>query len=142
MPDVSHAIQQLRAATTPSETSAVATSTLSEASSARTQPISPTEAERLRALAAQFESILIGQMLREMRSSTFEDDDESGFGGGALADSLYAELSLALSRAGGFGLAEAMRAPLTRQAGEPGAKDASQVIDSNGLNAGVPNVAR
>jgi Rod binding domain-containing protein len=76
------------------------------------------EVERLRTLAAQFESILLGQMLREMRDSTFDEDkDESGFGGGPLADSLYSELSVALSRAGGLGVGQAMLEPLTRQAG-------------------------
>jgi murein DD-endopeptidase MepM/ murein hydrolase activator NlpD len=73
------------------------------------------QAERLRSLAAQFEAMLLGQMLREMRSSMFEDGDETGFGGGPLADTLWTELSLALGRAGGFGLADAMRAPLARQ---------------------------
>ena len=73
------------------------------------------EAEQLRALAAQFEALLLGQMLREMRSSMFDDDEASGFGGGPLADSVYAELSLALGRAGGLGLADSMMAPLMRQ---------------------------
>jgi Rod binding domain-containing protein len=77
------------------------------------------EAEKLRALAAQFEALLLGQMMQEMRSSMFEDDDASGFGGGPLADSMYSELSLALGRAGGLGLAESMMAPLTRQTETP-----------------------
>jgi Rod binding domain-containing protein len=89
------------------------------------KPLSPApsegaaEAERLRSLAAQFEALLLGQMMKEMRSSMFEDDDASGFGGGPLADSMYAELSLALGRAGGLGLADSMMAPLTRQTGPP-----------------------
>ena len=70
---------------------------------------------QLDALAKQFEAVLIGQMLREMRSSMFEENDESGFGGGPLADSVYAELSQQLGKAGGFGLAEAMKGALLRQ---------------------------
>ena len=78
--------------------------------------------EQLRLLAAQFESMLLSQMLTQMRSSMFEDDDEggSGFAKGPLADAMYGELSLALSRAGGFGLGDAMMAPLMRQASETG----------------------
>jgi flagellar protein FlgJ len=76
------------------------------------------ELEKLKALAAQFEAVLMGQMLKEMRSSMFEDDDASGFGGGPLADSMYAELSQVLGRAGGFGLSQAMQEALSRQASE------------------------
>ena len=72
------------------------------------------ELDRLKSLAAEFEALLLGQMLREMRSSMFEEDDASGFGGGPLADSVYAELSLALGRAGGFGLAQAIQEPMRR----------------------------
>ena len=73
------------------------------------------ELAQLDALAKQFEAVLLGQMLREMRSSMFEENDESGFGGGPLADSVYAELSQQLGKAGGFGLAEAMKEALLRQ---------------------------
>ena len=74
--------------------------------------------EQLRQLAAQFEALLLSQMLSQMRSSLFEADEEaSGFGGGPLGDVMFSELSLALSRAGGFGLSESMLEPLARQAG-------------------------
>jgi murein DD-endopeptidase MepM/ murein hydrolase activator NlpD len=76
--------------------------------------------EQMKSLAAQFESVLLGQMMRQMRESMFEkgDDDEksSGFTMGPLADQVYAELSLALSRAGGVGLSDALGGALTRQA--------------------------
>ena len=86
------------------------------------------EAERLRSVAAQFEALLLGQLLKEMRASMFEEeDDESGFGGGPLADSLYSELSLALGRAGGLGLADALRGPLAREAGQPNPAGAAKV---------------
>jgi murein DD-endopeptidase MepM/ murein hydrolase activator NlpD len=79
--------------------------------------------EQLRALAAQFESLLLTQMMNAMRSSMFSDDDEDqngGFATGPLGDAMYSELGLALSRAGGFGLTDTIMAPLLREAGEAG----------------------
>src|SRR6185295_5693854 len=91
---------------------AVSASSLSP-SSARQTP------EQLKALAAQFESLLLNQMMTAMRSSMFDDKDEdSGFAKGPLADAMYSELSLALSRAGGFGLGESVLGPLMREAGK------------------------
>lgn len=87
--------------------------------------------EQLRALAAQFESLLIGQMMQAMRSSMSSDDDkedeDSGFAKGPLADAMYSELSLALSRAGGIGLSQSLMAPLLKQAGitDPSAMSAA-----------------
>jgi murein DD-endopeptidase MepM/ murein hydrolase activator NlpD len=83
------------------------------------QPRTP---EQLRLLAAQFESMLLSQMLSQMRSSMFDDEEgDAGFAKGPLGDAMYSELSLALSRAGGFGLADSMLGPLMREAGEAGA---------------------
>ena len=74
--------------------------------------------EQLRQLAAQFEALLLSQMLQQMRSSLFDDNDsDSGFAKGPLGDAMYTELSLSLSRAGGFGLAESMMEPLLRESG-------------------------
>ena len=90
----------------------------SAAAAAPTQtPAAPTM-EQVRAVAAQFESLLLGQMLKEMRASMFDDDDkETGFGGGPLSETLYSELSISLSRAGGVGLGRAMTDAIARQAG-------------------------
>ena len=81
--------------------------------------------EELRTLAIQFESLLLSQMLKEMRQSMFDESDEStGFSGGPLADTMFSELSLALSRAGGVGLGRALYDPIATAAGEgtePGA---------------------
>jgi murein DD-endopeptidase MepM/ murein hydrolase activator NlpD len=76
--------------------------------------------EQLRALAAQFESLLLGQMLKEMRQSMFSDDaegDGAGFGSGPLADTIFSELSVALARSGGMGLTTSLMGPLMAQAG-------------------------
>jgi len=81
--------------------------------------------EQLRTLAVQFESLLLGQMLREMRHSMFADEDNKadGLGEGPLADALFSELSVALSRAGGFGLGQALIEPLTTQVGLSGSTE-------------------
>ena len=74
--------------------------------------------EQVRALAVQFESILLAQMLKDMRDSMFESGEESsGFGAGPLGDSLFQEFSLALSRSGGIGLGQSLMAPLETAAG-------------------------
>lgn len=103
-----------------------------EAVSAGDQPRSP---EQLRLLAAQFESMLLSQMLSQMRSSMFDDQQGgSGFASGPLGDAMYSELSLALSRAGGFGLADSMMTPLMREAGEP----APGTTDGLGMPSATP----
>jgi murein DD-endopeptidase MepM/ murein hydrolase activator NlpD len=84
------------------------------------QPSAATQSpEQLRALAAQFEALLLTQLLNTMRSSMFGDDSEegNGFAKGPLADALYSELSLAISRTGGVGLGESIMSPLLRQTG-------------------------
>ncbi len=78
----------------------------------------PAQQEKLRALAAQFESMLLSQMLREMRASMFDDSEDTGFSSGPLSDTLFTELSLALSRAGGVGLGQSVMGPLERLADE------------------------
>jgi murein DD-endopeptidase MepM/ murein hydrolase activator NlpD len=90
--------------------------------------------EQVRALAIQFESILLGQMLKSMRESMFESDEESsGFGAGPLGDSLFQEFSLALSRAGGIGLGQMLRGPI---------EDATHVAtDKPTFAAAVPSPA-
>ena len=76
--------------------------------------------EQMKNLAAQFESVLLGQMMHQMRDAMFDDKDEdgksSGFSVGPLADQVYSQLSLALSQAGGFGLSEALGSAQVRQA--------------------------
>jgi len=76
--------------------------------------------EQMKSLAAQFESVLLGQMMRQMRESLFDKSDDdgktSGLSAGPLADQIYAELSLALSQSGGVGLSNALGGALMRQA--------------------------
>jgi murein DD-endopeptidase MepM/ murein hydrolase activator NlpD len=97
--------------------------------------------EKLKAVAAQFEAMLVAQMLQQMRSSMFEDGDDAS--SAPLADSMFAELSLALSRAGGFGFAEAMAGPLLRQSDiKPEAQQMldATAIDTSRLPDAVPGI--
>jgi murein DD-endopeptidase MepM/ murein hydrolase activator NlpD len=84
----------------------------------------PNDLEQMKSLAAQFEAVLLGQMMKQMRESLFSETEEegkaSGFAGGPLADQVYQELNLAISRAGGVGLGQALGGALARQAGMAG----------------------
>lgn len=72
------------------------------------------DAKEIRALAAQFESLLIGTMLKEMREAS-DDQSRTASENAPLFGSIDTELALALSRAGGFGLAENLKAAFARQ---------------------------
>jgi murein DD-endopeptidase MepM/ murein hydrolase activator NlpD len=82
-----------------------------------------TDAERARVkdLAEQFESMLLSQMLKEMRRGMLSDDaHEEGLGAGAFTDSMDSQLGLALSRTGGMGIAEILTRAIDRQVGTVG----------------------
>lgn len=67
------------------------------------------ERAKVQALAQQFESLLLAQMMREMKQSMApESEDEQGLGGSIMADTFTSELGLALSRAGGVGLSKVL----------------------------------
>jgi murein DD-endopeptidase MepM/ murein hydrolase activator NlpD len=89
--------------------------------------------QRVKEMAQQFEAMMVTQMLREMRQSMAGDDeDEKGLGKDTMIDSLDIELGGVLSRAGGFGLANALSKAMEQRAGEtaPPARDA---LVPNGL---------
>jgi len=103
--------------------------------------------ERVKALAAQFESMLVSQMMQQMRASMFESDESGSSNDTApLADALFSELSLAISRAGGMGLADSFIKPLMREssldqseATAPVAADPSGLtMGASGLTMGAP----
>ena len=89
--------------------------------------------ERLKALAAQFESLLVGQMMQQMRSSLFDSDEGGDKSSAPLADALFSELSLAMSRSGGLGLADSFIAPLERQNGAQNSPRAGISTQASGL---------
>jgi murein DD-endopeptidase MepM/ murein hydrolase activator NlpD len=77
---------------------------------------SSAQREKLTALAHQFESMLIVQMLRDMRRTVADEGEEGpGFGAATMNETVETELGNALSRAGGFGLADLMLRALDRQ---------------------------
>ena len=71
----------------------------------------PEEAQKLARLAGEFESMLLLQMLREMRKSgSWKDDSEEkdGFGAATLFDTLDQELATYITKAQGFGLEKSL----------------------------------
>lgn len=87
-----------------------------------TPPLAPSakEAERqqILALVEQFEGMLLTEMLRDVRAGDDEDDNESfGLGGSTMNDSIQSEFGLALSRAGGLGMADMLVTAFARQQG-------------------------
>jgi murein DD-endopeptidase MepM/ murein hydrolase activator NlpD len=75
--------------------------------------------QRVKQMAQEFEATLVTQMLREMRRSMLSDeDDENGLGKDTMTDSLDIELGGVLSRAGGFGLADALSKALNQRSGD------------------------
>jgi murein DD-endopeptidase MepM/ murein hydrolase activator NlpD len=98
---------------------------VAQASGVKLGEKTPPSPEQMKSLAAQFESVLLGQMMRQMRESMFDkpdDGESSGFSAGPLADQIYAQLSLALSQAGGLGLSNALGGALVRQAAPEGGR--------------------
>lgn len=73
-------------------------------------PTSP-DGQKLARLAGEFESMLLLQMLREMRKSGSwkdEDEDKEGFGADTLFDTLDQELSSYITKSQGFGLEKSL----------------------------------
>jgi len=79
--------------------------------------LSDVERKKVAELAHQFESMLMTQMLREMRKSMLtEEEAGSGYGAAAMTDTVDVELGSALTRAGGFGLSDVLIKAFDRQA--------------------------
>ena len=63
----------------------------------------------IKRLAQEFEALLMTQMLREMRQSMVDEDEQDlGFGASTMSDTSDVELGRALTRAGGLGLTDAL----------------------------------
>ena len=77
---------------------------------------SPPDQDKIRDLAAQFESLLIAQLMKDLQTSMADEEKgEDGFDASPLRDAMNSELGLALSRAGGFGLGESLAGSMLRQ---------------------------
>lgn len=90
----------------------------------------PDRGDTIRLLAQQFESLLLGQMLRDMQSQETKAQD-GGFGG-ALTETIYGELANVLTRSGGIGLATSLEDAMARTT--PGAEP------TDALTGGTPVV--
>ncbi|HSJ42768.1 MAG TPA: peptidoglycan DD-metalloendopeptidase family protein, partial [Xanthobacteraceae bacterium] len=97
-------------------------------------PSKQTDADRqeIKRLAQQFEAMLMTQMLREMRRSMLDDQDEkeNGFGAEAMTDTADVELGAALSRTGGIGLTGNLLKAFERQIAGTGTEKADSTIAS------------
>lgn len=80
-------------------------------------PASPAvEREKLSELAAQFESMLMLEMIKQMRKSLLDEQAEGeGLGNETYSSTIDSELALHLSRAGGMGLTPTMVQAWERQ---------------------------
>ena len=79
---------------------------------------------QLASIAAEFESMLMGQMLGAMRQSAKwggEEDEKDGFGGQAFFEMIDTELVQKLARNGGLGLGAELQRDLDRSFGQGGA---------------------
>lgn len=77
--------------------------------------------DKVAALAREFESMLILQMLRQMRESMLGDTEEQqtdfGLGSTTLGDTMDGELARSLAAAGGLGMQKVITDSIQRQAG-------------------------
>ena len=74
------------------------------------------DGQKLARLAGEFESMLLVQMLREMRQSGSwkdEDDEKQGFGSETMFDTIDVELASHLQKVQGFGLEKALVGQIT-----------------------------
>ena len=94
---------------------------------------------QIKTLAEQFESTMVSQMLKGLQTSMFDNEEngEASSSVGPLADALFNELSLAITRAGGLGVANAMIGPLTAQTAAA-APDMTATAMATASAAGVP----
>ena len=108
---------------------------LDGASAAPEQPAGA-DAKKLARVAGEFESMLLLQMLREMRKSGSwkdedEDKDKDGYGAETLFDTLDMELASYLTRAQGFGLEKSLVKQMTGR---------DESAPANALPSGLPSL--
>jgi murein DD-endopeptidase MepM/ murein hydrolase activator NlpD len=97
--------------------------------------------EEIKRLAQQFEAMLMTQMLREMRRSLLDDDEEgkqNGLGVQTMTDTADVELGSALSRTGGIGLTNSLLKAFERQITGQQGDDPSAGVSPAGNSTGIP----
>jgi len=95
---------------------------------------------KAKTLAVQFEAMLMTQMLRQMKDSMAPESDSQGLGGAVFGDTVNMELGMALTKAGGVGVAESLLKSLTRLDQEPGQSEVEAAAASLGLPFNAPAV--
>lgn len=73
------------------------------------------ERAQLQRLSHEFEAMFISEMLRGMRQSFLDGEQEEGLGNATMTDTFDAELGQSLSKAGGMGLARIMLEALVKR---------------------------
>jgi murein DD-endopeptidase MepM/ murein hydrolase activator NlpD len=106
-------------------------------------PSKRTDADReeIKRLAQQFEAMLMTQMLREMRKSLLDDDEEekqNGFGLETMTDTADVELGSALSRTGGIGLTNSLLKAFERQIAGQQDDDPAAPVSQTGASPVIP----
>ena len=106
-------------------------------------PMSAAAREKVKQLAQEFESLLMGQMLKEMRKSMLSEDEDQdpGFGAANMTEMMDTALGAALTRAGGFGLADVMLRGLDRQFPAVAAQRAVEGLAGAPESSPAPRVA-
>lgn len=88
----------------------------------------PSDAERrsIREVAQEFESLLLLQMIKQMRQTFLEEpSDEQGFGNETMTETIDVELARSLARQGGLGLAASIERSLGQAVGGPGGRSSA-----------------
>lgn len=89
--------------------------TTSAASAAADPKRAEAERAQLQRLSHEFEAMFLSEMLRGMRDSLLDDEQEEGLGNATMTDTFDAELGQSLSKAGGMGLARMMLEALVKR---------------------------
>lgn len=98
----------------------------------------PEDLAKVKTLAAQFESMLLSQMLKQMKDSMAPESDSEGFGGAVFADTVNTELSLALTKSGGIGVAESLMKALSRIDEQPGQSELEAAVTAMPVTTSAP----
>jgi Rod binding domain-containing protein len=98
-------------------------------------PGAPT-AQKIAELSQEFESMMLLQLIKQMRQSMVDPDEEgTGFGMETMTETVDLELARHLSRHGGIGLAEVMQEHFARQLGTDPRSEGAPI---RGLGESVP----
>lgn len=86
-----------------------AISTITRSGAAGDSGRTETDGAQVRALAEQFESMLLAQMLKEMKQAMSPDAEDQGLGGQMIGDTIGTELAQALGQTHSLGLSALMQ---------------------------------